>query len=705
MKTDLLLELFTEELPPGALQALGATFAQTIAAELIAAGLADKLSATIAYASPRRLAVHIAGVLDRAMARQEQKKLMPVKVGLDADGKPTAALLKRLDKEGIRADTAHFERKTEGGTEYVYLHQIVPGATLTAALQAAIEKAIATLPIPKVMTYQLADGTTTVSFVRPAHGLVALHGKEVVPIHALGLTAGRVTHGHRFQGAKHITLTDAAEYAHKLHAEGGVMADFSTRRAEIERQLREQAAAQGGSLGPESDVLPLLDEVTALVEMPTVYTGEFEAEFLAVPQECLILTMRANQKYFPLFDQAGKLTNKFLIVSNMRIAPSEPGAKNIVEGNQRVVRPRLADARFFFETDKKTKLETRTPQLASVTYHNKLGNQLERVERVSTLAASIAQTMGADVELAKRAARLAKADLLTNMVGEFPELQGIMGRYYALADGEDPLVAAAVEQHYRPRFAGDALPDNPIATALALADKLETLAGLFGIGQLPTGDKDPFALRRHALGVIRILVENKLPLSTKDLVNLAFGVFPPGKLGDARTDLEIFILDRLRSYLREAGYSSNEIEAVLCLFPTQIAQVPLQLAAVKAFASLPEAASLAAANKRIGNILKQAQAKGENFGQAQADEMKEPEERNLFDALRRAADEATPRLKAGDYTGYLKSFAVLKTPVDAFFDKVMVMADDPAVRKARLALLHDLHAEMNQVADISKLSS
>lgn len=714
MKTDLLLELFTEELPPGALQALGTTFAQTIAAELTAAGLADKSSEHAAYASPRRLAVHMAGVLDRAMARQEQKKLMPVKVGMDAAGKPTAALLKRLQKDGIRADTAHLERRTEGATEYVYLHQIVPGATLASALQAALEKAIASLPIPKMMTYQLADGTTTVSFVRPAHGLVALHGKDVVPVHALGLTAGRVTHGHRFQCTKHISLTDAIEYEHKLLTEGYVMAAFGARRAEIERQLREQAAALGGSLGPENDVLPLLDEVTALVEMPTVYAGEFEAEFLAVPQECLILTMRANQKYFPLFDQAGRLTNKFLIVSNMRIAPSEAGAKNIVEGNQRVVRPRLADARFFFETDKKTKLETRVPQLASVTYHNKLGNQLERVERVTKLAASIAKEMGADPALASRAAQLAKADLVTNMVGEFPELQGIMGRYYALADGEDPLVAAAIEQHYRPRFSGDLLPDNPIATALTLADKLETLVGIFCFVQKPTGDKDPFALRRHALGVIRILIEKQLPLELDRLISRTLRLFDPllEKLtadeamvvGGNTVELTKFFYERLASNFREQGYSAQEVEAVISKRPQQLSDISKRLAAVRAFTNLPEAESLAAANKRIANILRQAEGKGEEVRSIEVTTLKEPAENSLFTALKLASSNATPLFEAGDYSGYLQAFAVLKSPVDAFFDSVMVMAEDPVVRKNRLALLKDLREQMNRVADLSKLS-
>jgi glycyl-tRNA synthetase beta chain len=411
--------------------------------------------------------------------------------------------------------------------------------------------------------------------------------------------------------------------------------------------------------------------------------------------------MRQNQKYFPLFDAAGKLTNKFLIVSNMRL--SDP--KNIVEGNQRVVGPRLEDARFFYNRDRKQRLEERVPQLARVVYHNKLGSQLDRIERVQLLAGKIARALGADAAAAQRAAWLSKADLLTNMVGEFPELQGVMGHYYALADGEDPRVAEAIEQHYRPRFAGDALPSNEVALAVALADKMETLAGMFGIGQQPSGDKDPFALRRHALGVIRILVEGKLKVLLPNILNEAFSVFPRGMVGDAHTDLESFILERLRSYLREAGYSANEIESVLCMRPTLLDQVPHQLAAVRTFAGLPEAASLATANKRVANILKQAEAKGESFNNAQAHEMKEPAERNLFDALKKASQKATPLFQAGDYAGYLKAFAVLKSPVDAFFESVMVMVDDQEVRKNRLALLKDLRDEMNRVADISKLAA
>ena len=699
MSAPLLVELFTEELPPKALATLGQSFAETLREKLVSTGFAVKTVTAKSFATPRRLAVLIESVDAESPAKEESKKLMPTKVAFGADGQLTPALLKRLEKEG--ASPEGVTRAMDGNAEYAFLNQTIPGATLATGLQVALDEAIAKLPIPKVMAYQLADGATTVSFVRPAHGLVALHGSDVITVKALGLSAGRTTHGHRFQGTKTIELEGANDYEQKLLDEGGVIAGFDARRGDIEKQLREHAAKLGASLGGEENVAPLLDEVTALVEMPTVYVGQFEAEFLAVPQECLILTMRANQKYFPLFDAAGKLTNRFLIVSNMRL----DDAKNVIEGNQRVVRPRLADARFFFETDKKTTLEDRIPQLASVTYHNKLGSQAERIKRVHDLAGTIAEAMGTDARLAKRAAYLAKADLVTNMVGEFPELQGTMGRYYALSDGEDPRIADAIEQHYWPRFAGDALPAGDIATAVALADKLETLAGLFGIGQQPTGDKDPFALRRHALGVIRILIEGKLELNTRFLIDAAFSAFPDGKLADTKASLEIFILDRLRSYLRDAGYSANEIESVLCLLPTSIAQVPLQLAAVRAFAKLPEAESLAAANKRIANILKQADAKGERFGDVQPAAMQDAAERDLFEALSKASENAAPRLKAGDYSGYLQTFAVLKAPVDAFFEKIMVMVEDPALRKNRLALLSKLHHEMNQVADLSKLSA
>ncbi len=700
MNASLLVELFTEELPPKALRQLGERFGQGLLDYLVRIKLKELDTGDMrVFATPRRLAALISEVRPRAADRTEEKKLMPAKVAFGADGSPSAALGKRLEKEAATLD--QIERKVEGGAEFVYLKQMIPGVTLAAGLQLALQDALEKLPIPKLMTYQLADGMSSVRFVRPAHGLIALHGPAIIEVSTLGLQAGRMTQGHRFQGVKDIEVASADAYEEALAAHGMIIASFDARRAEIESQLRARAAQLGASLGPEDAVAPLLDEVTALVEYPSVYAGQFDSEFLSVPQECLVLTMRTNQKYFPLFDSAGKLVNRFLIVSNMRLA--DP--RNIVEGNQRVVRPRLADARFFFDTDRKVRLETRVPQLAKIVFHNKLGTQLERTERVQLLAGQVARAIGADAALSERAAWLAKADLVTNMVGEFPELQGIMGRYYATGDGEDPRVATAIEQHYQPRFAGDALPRDAVALAVALADKLETLAGMFGIGQQPSGDRDPYALRRHALGVLRMLVEGGINVSLIELVRSAFSVFPPGMLSDAQADLESFVHERLRGYLRDAGYTANEVESVLCMKPALLAEVPRQLAAVRAFSALPEAASLSAANKRVANILRQAEAKGESFNQADAAAMNETAERGLFDALAEASRLARPLFQRGDYTAYLKTFAVLRVPVDAFFESVMVMVDDAAVRKNRLALLRDLRDEMNRVADIAKLAA
>ena len=538
------------------------------------------------------------------------------------------------------------------------------------------------------------------NFVRPAHGLIVLHGDDVVPATTLGLEAGRIAHGHRFQGANNIELDTASRYEELLRQYGKVEPVFASRRDMILTQLEAKAKSLNATLGTPASYADLLDEVNSLVEWPTVYVCEFEPEFLAVPQECLILTMKTNQKYFPLFDAAGKLKNQFLIVSNMQL----DNPKKIVEGNERVVRPRLADARFFVETDKKSKLEARVPELAKVVYHNKLGTQGERVARVSKLAGEIAILIGADKARAERGATLAKADLMTLMVGEFPELQGTMGRYYALHDGEAADVAAACAEHYQPRFAGDALPSAGVPTAVALADKLETLAGLFGIGQTPTGDKDPFALRRHALGVIRILVEQKLPVSLPALVRASFACFD-GKVTDASAGLSEFIYDRLRGYVKDTGASTNEIESVIAHTPSQLATVPAQLAAVQAFSELPEAASLNAANKRVANILKKAAESGETIGAVSSAIAQEPAEQALHAALASIAPRADALFAKGDFSGYLKSFAALKAPVDEFFDKVMVMAEDKAVRNNRLALLRDLRDAMNKVADLSRLAN
>jgi glycyl-tRNA synthetase beta chain len=704
MSATLLVEIFTEELPPKALKILAAAFTDRLLNGLTRLQLMMRDAAGIhTFATPRRLAVSIPKVFEKAQDRVDSKKLMPAKVAFGAGGEPTAALIKRLEKEGfpVGSSGSQIKEQLRDREGFVFLDQTIAGPTLAEGLQIALEEAVSKLPIPKVMSYQLADGATTVKFVRPARGLVALHGTTVVPVSILGLEAGRITHGHRFQGVNDITIPAADAYAVSLAAHGNVIASFEERLADIRQQLEKNAGQLEASLGPLAEYEALLEEVTALVERPAVYTGEFESGFLTVPPECLVLTMRQNQKYFPLFDSARNLINKFLIVSNMRL--TDP--KNIIEGNERVIRPRLADARFFYETDKQTRLEARVPMLEKIIYHHKLGSQLDRVERVRKLAKGIAEKTRADGGLAARAALLAKADLVTNMVGEFPELQGTMGRYYALADGEDALVADAIQQHYRPRFAGDALPDNTTAIALALADKMETLAGMFGIGQQPTGDKDPFALRRHALGVIRILIEADLALSLHDLVNMAFEAFPRGLLGEAHTEVQGFIYERLRSYLRDGGYTANEIESLLCMLPVRLNLVPSQLAAVREFALLPEAASLAAANKRVANILKQAEAKGELIGRPERGKLQEKAERELYETIQAAVSQAAPLFERNDYTGYLKIFAILKIPVDAFFDSVMVMVDDGELRRNRLALLSDLRLAMNRVADLSKLAA
>jgi glycyl-tRNA synthetase beta chain len=682
MEATLLVELLTEELPPKSLRILGETFADQLVSEIVKHRLKDRIPRKQVFATPRRLAVLIPNVREEALDSQHS-----VEGPVSSNAKAVEGFAKKhkLSPESL-------ERRQSDKGEIVVANFTLPGVQLDAVLAGMVEQALKKLPVPKLMRW----GEGEAQFVRPVHGLVMLHGDRVVPGSVLGIASGSTTRGHRFMSSGEIALENADEYDAKLKELGRVLPSFDERRASIDAMLLSEAKRLGADLG---EYAGLLDEVTALVEHSSVYVGAFDKVFLEVPQECLILTMRQNQKYFPLFDAGGRLLPRFLIVSNMQVA--DP--RHIVSGNERVVRPRLEDARFFYDQDRRVRLETRVPQLAKMVYHNKLGSQLERVERVQLLSGAIARLLGANAEHAERAAWLAKADLLTGMVGEFPELQGVMGRYYALGDGEPEQVADAIEQHYRPRFAGDSLPQGPVPCAVALADKLDTLAGLFGIGQQPTGEKDPFGLRRAALGVIRILVEQQLPLSLHELVNAAFAGFG-GKIGDSRTDLQSFVLERYSGYLRELGYSTLQVEAVLSKNPTQLSHVPRQLDAVKAFQALPEAESLAAANKRVANILKQAAAKGESYGNADRKELKESEELSLFDALAKTSRSANLLFERGDYAGYLMTFAVLKTPVDAFFDKVMVMVEHDTLRKNRLALLTDLREAMNRVADISKLA-
>jgi glycyl-tRNA synthetase beta chain len=696
---NLLVELFVEELPPKALKKLGEAFAAVLFEQLKSQGLASTGSQLTSFASPRRLAAHVTAVAAQAADKAVSQKLMPVAVGLDAAGNATPALLKKLQALGADASAAaSLKRAVDGKAEALFYDSNVKGATLAEGLQKALAESLAKLPIPKVMTYQLADGWSDVKFVRPAHSLLALHGSDVVAIEALGLKSGNTTHGHRFEASVDpITIKDADGYVATLEKDGAVIAGFAERRAEIVRQLA--AAAQnvgGGARAIEDEAL--LDEVTSLVERPNVLVCEFEKEFLEVPQECLILTMKANQKYFPLLDAQGRLTNKFLVVSNIR--PADASA--VIGGNERVVRPRLADAKFFFDQDRKKTLASRVAGLGKVVYHNKLGTQGERIERVRKIAEHIAQQLGGSMADAAQAATLAKADLVTDMVGEFPELQGIMGRYYALNDGLPAEVADAVEDHYKPRFAGDELPRGQTGVVVALADKLETLAGLFAIGQLPTGDKDPFALRRHALGVVRMLIEKDLPLSVDALLAFAFSLFDKPQ-PDAAAALADFIYERLAGSLRDQGFSTQEVDAVVSQRPQRLADVPKRLAAVRAFASLPEAPALAAANKRIGNILK----KSEGTVDAHVSEvlLQEPAEKALHAAMNQVAPKAAAQFEAGDYTASLTTLAALRAPVDAFFDGVMVNAEQPDLRLNRLGLLATLHQAMNRVADLSRLAA
>ena len=706
---NLLVELFVEELPPKALKKLGESFANVLFEQLRDAGLTGASAVVTPYASPRRLAAHVTQVAAQAADKAVQQKLMPVTVGLDASGNATPALLKKLQALGADVSSpaalvASLKRAPDGKAEALFYDSVATGATLLQGLQKALDEALAKLPIPKVMTYQLETdcelpGWTSVNFVRPAHGLVALHGTQVVPIKTLGLKAGQTTHGHRFEAnVSPLIIQDADSYAATLARDGAVIASFAERRAEIVKQLNAAAAKVGGGAKAIEDEA-LLDEVTALVERPNVLICEFEKEFLEVPQECLILTMKANQKYFPLLTAEGKLTHQFLVVSN--ISPTDASA--VIGGNERVVRPRLADAKFFFDQDRKKTLASRVEGLNKVVYHNKLGTQGERMARVRGIAKALGQALGGNelAQAADTAAQLAKTDLLTDMVGEFPELQGIMGGYYARHDGLSHDIADAIEDHYRPRFAGDELPRNNVGLVVALADKLETLVGMFGIGNLPSGDKDPFALRRHALGIIRMLMDKDLAVDWRQLLALAVPVFGD-KITDPSEALTTFLFDRLAGSLREQGFSAQEVDAVLALHPARLGQVPKLLAAVRAFAALPESPALAASNKRIGNILKKADEVDAHVNPAL---LTENAEQALYEVMQRLLPESEALFKAGDYTGSLQTLAALRSPVDAFFDDVMVNAEEMDVRLNRQGLLKCLHEAMNRVADLSRLAS
>ena len=681
MPATLLIELLTEELPPKALKELSEVFAAKLHAGLQKERFLAEVSIVSAFATPRRLAALITQVEERSPDSERE-------VQGPAVSAPAQAVAGFAKKSGVAVEALRKQQTPKGE---IYAATVkTAGSALDVVLAGLAEAALKSLPIPKAMRW----GSGTAQFVRPVHGLVMLHGSRIIPGSVLGAASSNRTLGHRFLSAGPITLDHADRYERVLAENGSVIVSFATRRAGIIKELEQAAGKDAELVGSDA----LFDEITALVEHPQVYAGEFNKDFLAVPQECLVLSMQQHQKYVPLRDKAkGKLLPRFLFVSNM----SAGDPTQIIHGNERVLRARLADAKFFYDQDRKTRLEARVPRLAGVVYHNKLGSQLERVERIQLLAGKLARELGADPLMAERAAWLSKADLLTDMVGEFPELQGTMGRYYSLGDREPQTVADAIEAHYRPRFAGDKLPEGLISCAVALSDKLDSVAGLFSIGQQPTGDRDPFGLRRAALGIVRIIVENKLPLS---LLTLADAAFAPFK-SKAPVELVKFVNDRFAGYLKDLGFSTLQVDAVLSANRIQPSLVPKQLEAVKAFQALPEAESLAAANKRVVNILKQAEAKGELFANVEPSELMEPAERALHAAIRSTSEKAGVLFDRGDYAGYLTTFSVLKAPVDAFFDSVMVMVDDPKLRRGRLALLHDLREAMNRVADLSKLAA
>ena len=701
---NLLIEVFTEELPPKSLRRLGDAFSEGIFASLKSANLTTENSAVSSFATPRRLAVQITNVLDQAQDYPVREKLLPTTIAFDADGKATAPLLKKLAAlDYADVDLSTLEKSGEGKNEALYLNVIAKGASLEKTAQAALEQTLNKLPIAKMMHYQVQqkDGQMAdVQFARPAHRIIALHGNKTLNINALGINAGNQTEGHRFLAPGVIAIGTADQYEAELESKAKIIPSFNKRRAQIEAALLKAA---GGDLVLMPD--SLLDEVTALVEWPAIYECHFDQEFLEVPQECLILTMQTNQKYFALTDKQGKLRNRFLIVSNIETATPDA----IISGNERVVRPRLSDARFFFQQDQKRPLASRVADLGKVVYHNQLGNQLDRTQRVQGIATGIAKLLKADEKLAKRAAEIAKTDLLTDMVGEFPELQGIMGRYYATHDGENAEVAAACSEHYMPRFAGDVLPQTQTGTILAIADKLETLIGIWGVGLAPTGDKDPYALRRHALGICRLLLEKNLSLNLPELIELAKSQFSQKDVQEKAKSADIyeFIIDRLRAYLRDqsvAGkpFTSAEIDAVLSQDPAQINDLIDRLTALREFNALPQAPQLAAANKRISNILK----KTTTVIPATCSNklLQIPAEI----AVQQALEAVTPALNAAyekrQFVELLKALVALSTPIDQFFADVMVMDPNPELRDNRLALLQQLHQKMNLVADLGKLA-
>ena len=681
-----LVEIGTEELPPKALKTLATSFADNVEAELNQAGLTfDKIEW---FAAPRRLAVKVLNLATQQPSKEIEKRGPAVSAAFDAEGKPTKAAEGWARGCGITVDQA--ERIATDKGEWLVHRAKIEGQPTKNLLNGIVSNALAKLPIPKPMRW--AD--KTVQFIRPVHTVTMLLGDELIEGEILGVASARTIRGHRFLGEKEFEIQHADQYPQLLREKGSVVADFNERKAEILAKSQAKATALGGVADIEES---LLEEVTSLVEYPNVLAAKFEERFLAVPAEALVYTMKGDQKYFPIYDKDGKLLPHFIFVSN--INPEDPTA--IIEGNEKVVRPRLTDAEFFFKTDLKQKLVDRLPRLETVLFQQQLGTLKDKTDRIEQLAGEIAKQIGADEAKAKRAGLLSKCDLMTNMVFEFTDTQGVMGMHYARHDGEDEEVAVALNEQYMPRFAGDELPKSLVASAVALADKFDTLTGIFGIGQAPKGSADPFALRRAALGALRIIVEKNLPLDLEDLVKKSTALFGD-KLTNQNvvTDVVDFMLGRFRAWYQDEGIAVDVIQAVLARRPTRPADFDARVRAVSHFRTLDSAEALAAANKRVSNILAKADAA---IGEINLTACVEPAEKALAEAVLALRTEVQPLIAKGDYTAVLDKLANLRAPVDNFFDNVMVNAEDPALRQNRLAILNTLQGLFLQVADISVL--
>ena len=681
-----LVEIGTEELPPKALKTLATSFADNVEAELNQAGLTfDKIEW---FAAPRRLAVKVLNLSTQQPSKEIEKRGPAVSAAFDAEGKPTKAAEGWARGCGITVDQA--ERIATDKGEWLVHRAKIEGQPTKNLLNSIVANALAKLPIPKPMRW--AD--KTVQFIRPVHTVTMLLGDELIEGEILGVASARTIRGHRFLGEKEFEIQHADQYPQLLRDKGSVVADFNERKAEILAKSQAKATALGGVADIEES---LLEEVTSLVEYPNVLAAKFEERFLEVPAEALVYTMKGDQKYFPIYDKDGKLLPHFIFVSN--INPEDPTA--IIEGNEKVVRPRLTDAEFFFKTDLKQKLVDRLPRLETVLFQQQLGTLKDKTDRIEQLAGEIAKQIGADEAKAKRAGLLSKCDLMTNMVFEFTDTQGVMGMHYARHDGEDEEVAVALNEQYMPRFAGDELPKSLVASAVALADKFDTLTGIFGIGQAPKGSADPFALRRAALGALRIIVEKNLPLDLEDLVKKSTALFGD-KLTNQNvvTDVVDFMLGRFRAWYQDEGIAVDVIQAVLARRPTRPADFDARVRAVSHFRTLDSAEALAAANKRVSNILAKADAA---IGEINLTACVEPAEKALAEAVLALRTEVQPLIAQGDYTAVLDKLANLRAPVDSFFDNVMVNAEDPALRQNRLAILNTLQGLFLQVADISVL--